>query len=224
MSEGSSAPASPATMEPVGIHATERRNHEAEQRGSDRTRQRKIGRTADRLRERARLRRGAGVPAGLLTAGSGLSGSGAEAEAANGSITLTEWTTETDCSTCHADEASSRQDAACTASKHTSLQCADCHTDTATLAKQHEGASSDDRMPSRLKQTTVEASVCLSCHDQDEIAAESSSCTALSDAQAPPSTRTSCRKPTRTARSPAPTATACTRSRPICKGTPKRTA
>ena len=52
-----------------------------------------------------------------------------------------------------------------------------------TLAKQHEGASSDDRMPSRLKQTTVEASVCLSCHDQDEIAAESSSCTALSDAQ-----------------------------------------
>ena len=38
----------------------------------------KIGRTADRLRERARLRRGAGVPAGLLTAGSGLSGSGAE--------------------------------------------------------------------------------------------------------------------------------------------------
>lgn len=110
-------------------------------------------------------------------------GAAPKAEAANGSITLTEWTTETDCSTCHADEASSRQDAACTASKHTSLQCADCHTDTATLAKQHEGASSDDRMPLRLKQTTVEASVCLSCHDQDEIAAESSSCTALSDAQ-----------------------------------------
>ena len=86
-------------------------------------------------------------------------GAAPKAEAANGSITLTEWTTETDCSTCHADEASSRQDAACTASKHTSLQCADCHTDTATLAKQHEGASSDDRMPSRLKQTTVEASI-----------------------------------------------------------------
>lgn len=107
----------------------------------------------------------------------------AKAEATNASITLTEWTTETDCSTCHADEASSRQDAACTASKHTNLQCADCHTDTATLAKQHEGASSDDRMPSRLKQTTVEASVCLSCHDQEEIAAESSLCTALTDAQ-----------------------------------------
>ena len=82
-------------------------------------------------------------------------GAAPKAEAANGSITLTEWTTETDCSTCHADEASSRQDAACTASKHTSLQCADCHTDTATLAKQHEGASSDDRMPSRLKQTAL---------------------------------------------------------------------
>ena len=158
-------------MEPVGIHATERRNHEAEQRGSDRTRQRKIGRTADRLRERARLRRGAGVPAGLLTAGSGLSGSGAEGGGRK--------------RVHHADRVDdrNRQDAACTASKHTSLQCADCHTDTATLAKQHEGASSDDRMPSRLKQTTVEASVCLSCHDQDEIAAESSSCTALSDAQ-----------------------------------------
>ena len=68
----------------------------------------------------------------------GLSGSGAEGGGRKRSITLTEWTTETDCSTCHADEASSRQDAACTASKHTSLQCADCHTDTATLAKQHE--------------------------------------------------------------------------------------
>ena len=36
-------------------------------------------------------------------------GAAPKAEAANGSITLTEWTTETDCSTCHADEASSRQ-------------------------------------------------------------------------------------------------------------------
>ena len=98
---------------------------------------------------------GLGCLQGWLTAGSGLSGSGAEGGGRKRSITLTEWTTETDCSTCHADEASSRQDAACTASKHTSLQCADCHTDTATLAKQHEGASSDDRMPSRLKQTRL---------------------------------------------------------------------
>ena len=37
------------------------------------------------------------------------------------------------------------------------------------------------RLPYRHRD--LEASVCLSCHDQDEIAAESSSCTALSDAQ-----------------------------------------
>ena len=37
----------------------------AEQRGRDRTRQRKIGRTVDRLRERARLRRGLGCLQGL---------------------------------------------------------------------------------------------------------------------------------------------------------------
>ena len=56
---------------------------------------------------------GLGCLRGLLTAGSGLSGSGAEGGGRKRSITLTEWTTETDCSTCHADEASSRQDAAC---------------------------------------------------------------------------------------------------------------
>ena len=61
-------------------------------------------------------------------------GAAPKAEAANGSITLTEWTTETDCSTCHADEASSRQDAACTASKHTSLQCAGHHRQPARAA------------------------------------------------------------------------------------------
>lgn len=114
----------------------------------------------------------------------GASGSGQpQAAAASASVTLTDWTPETDCSTCHSTEATSRQDAACTASLHTSLQCADCHTDTTTLAKQHEGASSDDRMPSRLKQTTVDSSVCLGCHDQDEIAAESAACTALADAE-----------------------------------------
>lgn len=101
--------------------------------------------------------------------------------AATESITLTDWSPSTDCATCHSNEVSSEADTACTASKHASLSCADCHSDTEKLAKLHNGTSSDDRQPTRLKQTEVSSEVCLGCHDQSELAQKTASVTALTD-------------------------------------------
>ncbi|WP_455164335.1 cytochrome c3 family protein [Slackia exigua] len=97
------------------------------------------------------------------------------------SITLTDWSPATDCTTCHANEASSESDASCTASKHTSLSCSNCHTDTEKLAKVHNGVSYNDRQPTRLKHTEVSSEVCLSCHDKSELAQKTVSVTALTD-------------------------------------------
>lgn len=101
--------------------------------------------------------------------------------AATESITLTDWSPSTDCATCHSNEVSSEADTACAASKHASLSCADCHSDTEKLAKLHNGTSSDDRQPTRLKQTEVSSEVCLGCHDQSELAQKTASVTALTD-------------------------------------------
>lgn len=97
------------------------------------------------------------------------------------SITLTDWSPSSDCATCHSNEVDSESDTACTASKHASLSCSDCHADTEKLAKLHNGVSSDDRQPTRLKQTEVSSDVCLGCHDRSELAQKTASVTALTD-------------------------------------------
>ena len=82
---------------------------------------------------------------------------------------------------CHVTEAESATDAACDASQHADMTCIECHTDESQLATMHEGKTTGDRMPMRLKKTTVDKSLCTPCHDQATIAAASADCTVLTD-------------------------------------------
>lgn len=97
-------------------------------------------------------------------------------------IIAVEWSVDGDCSACHTDQAESKTDSACLASKHADQTCTQCHTDTDSLAAVHAEASPDDKKPSTLKATSVDdEAVCQSCHDRDEIAAGSQASTVLTD-------------------------------------------
>lgn len=111
------------------------------------------------------------------------SNSGSQGGESSGSneVTLTEWTEDTDCTACHSNETNSTSDSNCTVSKHSSLTCTTCHDDKTALASLHEGVSSSDRQPTRLKKTEVSSSVCLGCHDATELAQQTDACTALTD-------------------------------------------
>ena len=92
-----------------------------------------------------------------------------------------DWSPTADCAVCHVTEAESATDAACDASQHADMTCIECHTDESQLATMHEGKTTGDRMPMRLKKTTVDKSLCTPCHDQATIAAASADCTVLTD-------------------------------------------
>ena len=47
--------------------------------------------------------------------------------------------------------------------------CASCHPDNAALASAHEGALPSSTMPKRLTKTKVDDTLCLACHDQEEL-------------------------------------------------------
>lgn len=67
--------------------------------------------------------------------------------------------------TLKASAAASIGESACEASAHASMTCIDCHTDEDALAAAHSDATSASKMPTKLKQTEVENSLCLSCHE-----------------------------------------------------------
>lgn len=92
-----------------------------------------------------------------------------------------QWSPETDCSLCHRTEAQSETDSACDASLHATMTCINCHTDETQLAKMHEGATTADRAPTRLKKTGIDKEGCLSCHTQADIAQTSAASTILTD-------------------------------------------
>lgn len=77
------------------------------------------------------------------------------------------WSMDRDCGTCHATERGSYDSSACEASQHKDVACAQCHGDEATLAAVHEGKTASDKMPTRLKKTSVEDATCFSCHYGD---------------------------------------------------------
>ena len=92
------------------------------------------------------------------------------------------WSAETDCATCHETEAASQTDPLCAASQHGDVTCITCHDDESTLATVHEKATSDSKKPSRLKKTSVDEALCLSCHNSyDELAAKTADFTELVD-------------------------------------------
>lgn len=92
-----------------------------------------------------------------------------------------DWSPETDCALCHTKEAESVGNSACDMSQHSTMTCVECHADEAQLSKMHEGATTADRAPTRLKKTGVDKEGCLSCHAQDEIAKKSAESTVLTD-------------------------------------------
>lgn len=60
----------------------------------------------------------------------------------------------------------------CAASFHASSDCADCHSNADGLAKAHEKATADGKMPAKLKKTEVDEETCLACHGSYESLAE----------------------------------------------------
>lgn len=108
----------------------------------------------------------------------GEGGSGTDAPAA-----ATSWSPDIDCATCHASEAKTSADAACLAGTHTmdqGFECVTCHVDDSALTKAHENMSSG-KVPKKLKTTEVSQDLCLSCHDQAELASTTASSAVLTD-------------------------------------------
>ena len=77
------------------------------------------------------------------------------------------WSPDSDCGTCHATEQKTYDNAQCEASLHKDVKCLQCHADEAALKTAHEGKTSSDKMPTRLKKTQDEDAVCFSCHEND---------------------------------------------------------
>lgn len=104
------------------------------------------------------------VPAGALA---GSTGSDQDAKAASAVEKPAKvWESDLDCLGCHTVEASSLEDDACLASSHAAVACTTCHSDGEVLQERHDKPGK--RLPKRLKKTSVEPAVCLSCHGDKE--------------------------------------------------------
>lgn len=88
-------------------------------------------------------------------------------------LVVVEFSMDSDCGVCHSDEQASAADSACLASRHADqTTCITCHSDESALTKAHDGATVDDKKPTKLKRTAVDSEACLSCHaGEDRIAA-----------------------------------------------------
>lgn len=95
--------------------------------------------------------------------------------------TVAQWSPEADCAPCHSVQAASMTDSACLASKHAEVACITCHDDVEALAVVHDGAESPSEAK-KLNSTTLDETVCLSCHGSwESLAAETQDTTALTD-------------------------------------------
>ena len=94
------------------------------------------------------------------------------------------WSAESDCATCHADDVASFEDSACIASLHPASKddCSSCHDDEAGMEKAHSKVQmGDTKTKAGLKRTKVDETMCLTCHDKDELAQTTADYTALGD-------------------------------------------
>lgn len=95
------------------------------------------------------------------------------------------WSEESDCGMCHQTESASFEDSSLQASFHDQSDCLGCHDDASALSQVHEGASSDQKMPKKLKETSVTSEACQAsgCHalSADELADKTKDSTALTD-------------------------------------------
>ena len=119
-------------------------------------------------------------------------GSGGDSDSESGSTLATTeevttadwaWSEDADCATCHEEQALSQSDSdyqLC--ESHGTLDCLTCHTDTEGLAAAHEEVTAEDTDGAKkLKETSVENEVCLSCHEDDYTPEATEDITALTD-------------------------------------------
>lgn len=112
--------------------------------------------------------------------GGGDSVSNGEGEAVIG----VEWSPDADCAVCHTAQNDSYSDTACTAAMHANMECASCHKVDDKLTSMHEGVTSDDKQPKRLKKTAVSDDLCLTCHvSYEELATKTADYKDLVDAE-----------------------------------------
>lgn len=105
------------------------------------------------------------------------------ANAGAGSAIDVAWSPEIDCVACHADEAATSTDAKCLAGSHTvaqSFKCVTCHADEGALTDVHQNMNSG-KVPKKLKSTSVDQALCLTCHDKGELAEKTAASTVLTD-------------------------------------------
>lgn len=96
-----------------------------------------------------------------------------------------DWSMESDCAMCHADESGSMSDSACPASIHQAqgATCTTCHTDEAALAEVHADAQAGAQTPTHLSSSDVSQDACLTCHNLEELAAATADFDGLTDTQ-----------------------------------------
>jgi cytochrome c553 len=103
-------------------------------------------------------------------------------EASSEEASLPAWTTASDCESCHTAEVESGESSAYVYSLHIANPCTTCHTDTGgQLAAAHD-AYATAKQPTKLKQTSIEISVCESCHSVGDLKGLTASTTVLTDA------------------------------------------
>lgn len=91
------------------------------------------------------------------------------------------WSEDADCGVCHTKEQASFEDQTCGAFLHADMTCTQCHADASALAGVHEGATAEKAAKAALKTTSVDASVCESCHAVEDVAAATADVTVLTD-------------------------------------------
>lgn len=117
------------------------------------------------------------------TEGQELSDTSSEAEGAGAMEGDFTFSMDADCVVCHTNEGSSMDDTACLVgtADHESMTCFSCHDDEAALTDAHANVAFGDKEPKRLKSTTVDAALCESCHNADELVAKTAESTVLTD-------------------------------------------
>lgn len=74
----------------------------------------------------------------------------------------------------------SAQEGAASPSPHTGLPCIACHSDS-ELEVLHKNATTNAKMPKKLKKTNVTAEICTTCHDSADLSELTTDCTLLTD-------------------------------------------
>lgn len=98
------------------------------------------------------------------------------------------WSYDSSCEMCHSKESTSLDETACLVSTHAAQgnTCQTCHSDEGALKEAHEGATAEEaeKRATKLRGTTVDEAVCLSCHGSlEELAEKTAASTVLTDAE-----------------------------------------